>query len=340
MNNKLPVKILIRADADAIIGMGHLSRCRSLLISLHKYLPLSKTTIITQNKKHIYRFLDDSVDTHLIEIYSIKESFYIFKKTGFDIVIIDTPKIANEFFEYKTKILTVIDDKGIGLSQQDVLIQPNLGKSLTKRCGQYYLHGGKYVILHPYFSKYSKLKRIINNHVQNMVVCFGGSDQCQITLKIIPVLLKLEKNLQINIVLGHAFTNIDEVKKLIENDKRFNISIAVNDMAKILWKSDIAILSGGTMLYEACSLGTPSIIIPQNKAQDQEALLFHNQKAIINYGQIQNFSHKSIKDKIESIMQNFSLRNSLSTNARKIVSMDGADRIASNILNFLFKKNN
>jgi len=269
MEKKLPVKILIRSDADATIGTGHLSRCRSILINLQKFLPFCKTTIITHNKKLVNRFFDDSVDSDFIEIFSLKEAYNILRSKDFDIAIIDTPNVANEHIEYKAKILTVIDDEGIGLSHQDVLIQPNIGKASTQHCGQHYWYGGKYIILHPYFSEYSKLKRIINAHVQHIAVCFGGSDHCQITLKIIPILLNLKNNLEVSIVLGHAFTHIDEVMKLIGNDKRFNINIAVTDMARILWKSDVAILNGGTMLYEACSLGTPALIISQNNEQNQ-----------------------------------------------------------------------
>jgi len=315
--------------------MGHLSRCRSLIISIINDFPLCRINIITNNTKLVDRFIGEYVESLFFESYNVAEAQQIIELKRFDIVFLDTPNQANENFEYKTKILAVIDDNGTGVLGQNVLIQPNMGKPVAHNCNYHYWYGSEYILLNPSFSNYSSRQRFINDQVQNILVCFGGSDPGHITQKILPVLKNLNKLLKINIVLGHSFQYIDDVYSLVERDERFNVKVAVSDMPKMLWETDIAIISGGSLLYEACALGTPSIVISQNNDQHEEALIFDNKHATINAGTIQNVNHKLLHEKIEYLLNKYSLRKKISETSRKIVTGNGAKHIISRLFNLL-----
>lgn len=321
---------MFRVDADENVGLGHLSRCRSLMQSLSS-LAECKFSVATNNEDVAKAFIPKLN----FDLYDGNNSF---ENQSFDLAIVDVPDVANKkkgwHFQKLANLIACIDDEGPGLNCQDIFIRPNLFNlpKPLKILSENYWSGRDYIILHPDFTHQAQQRKERNRELKELLVCFGGSDPCGLTLRIIPLLKKLDREITIHLVLGAAFRLWKEVLAELENESRFRITYNIPNMANALWKSDMALISGGTLLYEACSLGIPSVVICQNKSQDVEAAICDAAGAVINLGSNEAVSDDKILFTVQQIIKDVSLRENMGRKGKEIIPSDGTMRIASKLL--------
>jgi len=329
------VSVYFRVDADESLGLGHLSRCRSLMLAFSNVAKCN-FSIVSNNKNVVRKFISN-VD---FDLYDIKHSF---KKHHFDIAIIDLPDTATrgrekEDLNKPSGLIACIDDEGPGLYCQDVLIRPNLlnlpNQSKMKIPLNNYWSGRDYIILHPDFITHDSQKINRSRKVKELLVCFGGSDPSGLTLRVIPLLKKLKMDIKIHIVLGAAFPWGKKVASTLDSSPCFSISYNISNMAQIFQKADVALISGGTLLYEACSLGVPSIVISQNKSQEKESKICHAARAVVNLGVNEAVSDNKIFSILQQVIEDGSLREDMAREGPKIVSPYGAMRIVTKLLSY------
>jgi len=331
------VSVYFRVDADEKLGLGHLSRCRSLMLA---FLNAFQCT-----------FSIDSADKGLVKrfIPNIDFDFYGSGRshTGqhFDIAIVDVPEIAHKKKEHLggiSDLIVCIDDEGPGLAYQDILIRPNL-LNLTKPLGTVissdcYWSGRDYIILHPDFAVAADQKKSQNKKVKELLVCFGGSDQCGLTVRVIPVLRNLATDIKIHIVLGAAFRQDAEVASVLKGDPRFSVSRNLSNMAQHFRNADVSLISGGTLLYEACSLGVPSVVVSQNEPQETESRICAAAGAVLSLGVNSSISDDELFAGLQRLIEDGSLRENMAKQGPGIVSPDGAGRIVSRLRSYIRKE--
>lgn len=320
--------ICLRVDADEKLGLGHLSRCRSLMLAFSSLAECNFSVV--SNKKDIVKKFIPNINFNLFDVDNP------FEGQHFDLAIVDVPNIANKkrHFQGFADLIACIDDEGQGVNCQDIFIRPNLLNlpKPSKILSENYWSGSDYIILHPDFVHQAQQKKVRSGEVKEMLVCFGGSDLCGLTLRAIPLLKKLDNEINIHLVLGAAFQWRKEVLSALENKSCFKVTHNISNMAHALWNSDVALISGGTLLYEACSLGTPSVVIPQNKSQDVEASICHDAGAVINLGVNEAVSDDKILVALQQIIKDASLRANMESKGKEVIPSDGTMRIASKLL--------
>lgn len=333
MQTKNIFSVYFRVDADDKIGLGHLSRCRSLMLAFSNVAKCD-FSVVSNNKNVVRKFISNTD----FNLYDVKHSF---KKRNFDIAVIDLPNMATrgrekEDFNKLSGLIVCIDDEGAGLSCQNILIRPNLlnlpKSSKIKIPLNNYWSGRDYIILHPDFMSQPLRKRGRGKKVRELFVCFGGSDPSGLTLRLIPLLRRLGGGIKIHIVLGAAFPWGKRVSSALDSLPYFSISRNISNMARILQKADVALISGGTLLYEACSLGVPSIVISQNRAQEAEAKICHAAKAVFSLGANESVSNEKILAALQQLTEDEILREKMAGKGPKVVSRNGAMRIVLKLL--------
>lgn len=306
------ISVCFILKADKKIGGGHLVRCRVLAEALKKQAGCK------------------------VKFFSGASSV---KGPGFDICITDSPDINRKDLgrlKKYTKLLVSIDDGNNIYFSSDILISPNVNPDVRHRFSRStkYLSGRDYIILKEGFEKTAHKRRDISKDPRHIFICFGGSDPNNLTERLIKILKDsaADKKIKINLVLGPLFGSAKRVETLIAYDNRYVLRKGVSDLAGILQKCDLAIISGGTLLYEACILGAPAIVISQNKRQDREAGFFAAKKAVVNLGTFNGKAGSRVLPLIVELLSDYKRRKQLSVNARRLISGRGADRIASLIL--------
>ena len=323
------ISVCFRVDVGRKLGLGHLSRCRSLMLAFSN-LAACHFLVVTNDKELVGKFIS-GID---FDLYGKNSSF---KNKHFDIGIVDVPGIATrkkEKFLEASGLIAAIDDEGPGLPEQDILIRPNLLDlpRPSKIAKNNYWSGWECIILHPDVELQALRKRTVEKESSKLLVCFGGSDPCGLTLRVIPLLKKVANGMKVHVVIGSAFSRKKDVVSMIGRDSRFLLSVNVSNMGKTLRAADVALISGGTLLYEACALGVPSLVLSQNAAQDAEARVCRAAGAVLKLGLCTTVADEAISAGLERIVRNYSLRIKMASKGPRIVAPNGARRIASRLL--------
>jgi len=110
---------------------------------------------------------------------------------------------------------------------------------------------------------------------------------------------------------------------------------APSSLADEMAACDLAIVSGGTLAYEACALGRPAIVISQNEDQACEAAVLATEGAILDAGRHDRISDAEVVRVIRQIWDNPAKRLAQAKRAGLFVPRDGALRVATAILDQL-----
>lgn len=179
-----------------------------------------------------------------------------------------------------TRRMMVIDDLADRPHDCDLLLDQNLG-----RTGQDYvdlLHsatailiGPQYAILRPEFAKLrhqSLARRAQNPQLKHLLISMGGVDKGNATGQVLSALkdCKLPSDLRITVVMGPHAPWLEQVKiQAAYLQWPTEVLIGVNNLAKLMAHSDLAIGAAGGTAWERCCLGLPSLVLVQ--AENQQA---------------------------------------------------------------------
>ena len=322
-------KILFHFEVDEQVGLGHLCRCRAIAIEFAEHADVE--IVLSSLREGLVRSAFRGV------VYKLISPEDIFGETLFDVAVVDVPGFswqAQQSLNSICKLFIGIDDSGTGPFVYDVLIRPNflpLPAVQMSKVGAEIWAGKDYIVLHPVFAKLKpqsdKCKK-----AKDILVCFGGSDPAGLTLRVIPVLRQSPVDIRINIVIGQGFSQPEQIVDLIGGDKRFRVLLNVPNLAEMFSICGAALVAGGTLMYEACALGVPSVVICQNEEQKQEAAIFAGQHAVLNLGSAADVSYNIIINTVEKVCYDINLRKELSRNAKEMVPRTGVRRVTTTIL--------
>lgn len=268
------MNILFRADSSSSIGTGHIMRD----LVLAKQYSDDKTVFAAQeldgNINH--KIKEAGYGVEILESNSIKELIELVKKHSIDLVVIDHYGIDYKY-EKKLKKRTGVEilsfDDTYEKHHCDILLNHNISadkkkykdlvpKSCELRCGS------KYTLLRDEFIEEKEKKRKVkNSKVKTVFVAMGGADHSNINIKILKVMEKFD-NLKVNLVTTTANKNLEELKEYVKEMKRINLHVNSNKIAKLMAKSDFAIVTPSVTLNEIYFMEIPFIAIKTAKNQD------------------------------------------------------------------------
>lgn len=331
------MKILFRLEATPELGSGHLMRCLALAEKLKESISNVDITFITssnavgeQVKSYDYKLINLPPSKNVVEEIRYYEKYL--KKA---IVITDIPDISEDYLKTLKKevwLLVSIDDGSDTVFYSDILINPNHNPNINYSYSsktQYY-SGAKYVILKKAFEKYAVKKKRLRREVKSLFICFGGSDRNNITKKILNMIREMDVN--ITVVIGMMYPYYNELVKDIKEHINIQIKRDAHNMDELIYDADLAIISGGTLLYETCAVGTPAIVICQNEEQNRESEFFAKNNASINLGMFDNINEDTARNTILKLISDYDTREQLSKNTKQLIDGKGADRIVNIIL--------
>jgi UDP-2,4-diacetamido-2,4,6-trideoxy-beta-L-altropyranose hydrolase len=257
----LKSKLFFRADGNSKIGLGHITRCLSIIQMIGDYFDC--VMIVNNADKSVLniindvcRFIDLEVEDPFKEIEKIRNivqntDIFIIDGYGFDLTYqIEIKKIA--------KKLVAIDDLSgkefavdVIINHGDILVLPIYQNLLE---AQIY-SGFNYLIVRPDFIKSSLLKKNIKK-INTVFVCMGGADPFNITTKVIKACSQCDFIQKIIIVIGGAYNHKSDLNRLIANINNVSIELIENataiQMVNSIAKSQIAISTSSTISLEIC----------------------------------------------------------------------------------------
>ena len=301
--------VVIRADANSKIGMGHVMRCLSVADALLKrgeevlFVTADDTPVPLLTKKGVpYRVLHTDyadMEAELPKLWNALSELpqgpgepeaALPQRNTF--ILVDSYYVTEKYLAaLKKRITTIYMDDIYAFSYPvDMLINYNIyGEEMGYEKDAAFadtklLLGTKYVPLREEFSAgagYVQSRKELSLGAANVtpaeeggiLITTGGSDSFNLAGQLLMEAMKYDalKEKEYHVVSGSLNPHIGELQALAQKHENIHIHCNVTNMAELMAESEVALSAGGSTLYELCAMGVP--VIAFSFAENQERLV-------------------------------------------------------------------
>jgi UDP-2,4-diacetamido-2,4,6-trideoxy-beta-L-altropyranose hydrolase len=349
----MKTEIVFRLDAGTKSGYGHLSRCLSLADELFNYFLISLIIksddeskvldfIRDKSKFSSYKkilFLDKNIKVQedllylnktlksnngflILDHYSVDEPYQLFlKQNGVKWLQFDShakQKFYGDFVLHASPGATETLYKPLVSNQNSIL-----------------LLGTKYAIVSKSFQE-KRLSIKSREKIKNIIICFGGGNDGGATSKCLDLLNeKITKFHQIYVITTDKNPELCKLEKNVNENDHLHLIVNCNHVYDYMAKCDVAIITPGTLSYEAACLGLPMLLITIAENQNMNAKAWAEVGAAINLGSYKSLTKKNLNSKLSLLINNPDILNAMSVNSLNSVDGNGASRVRDYILSIL-----
>ncbi|MBN1930571.1 MAG: UDP-2,4-diacetamido-2,4,6-trideoxy-beta-L-altropyranose hydrolase [Desulfobacterales bacterium] len=354
--------LLIRADATAQIGTGHVMRCFALAQAWKKhsgnvfFISYCENQYIQNLIKHSgidfiklespFATSEELNDTFSVIENIIPKSHDIETMTSTfpnqpssknaTWVVVDGYHFHEEYINgiHNAGFRTlVIDDMAhLPYYHADIVLNQNIHADVsTYRCDKNttVLAGNDYVLLRSEFLSWKNWKKSISQIPKTLLVTSGGSDYHNVNLKVIKAIQSTNvSNIVVYIIAGPSNPYLALIKKELKHSV-FSSKLLhhVENMPELMARADLCISAGGSTCWELAFMGVPTLVVvtAENQINVAEGLLKNG--AAINLGWHEKLSSEDISAELTNLIQSEELRNRISHRARQLIDGNGIDRV-------------
>ena len=332
------IGLLYRVDGNHEMGLGHLVRARSLCAEFMR-LGIKPVILSFAEQELLDEFFPDNITVYKIPELENELDYITYLTQYLNIrILIQDIRDTEDFYCRCIKSLGLFligfDDLGEGRELCDILIDANL----PEQDGDYEnvpfrFFGEKFMVLDPLFTEYNLKDKTVPRKVENILISFGGSDPRGLTQWSLNMLYDVLKDYNVSVVAGKGIKDKNEIKRCC-NNQGFKYVYNCSNMAELLYEADLAIISGGITLYEAASVGTPSVVIPQVDHQYEIGKRFERMGISVCPGDGNELDRGEIINTLNKLIDNHNLRRKISAAGKKIIDAQGVYRIG-NVIEFV-----
>lgn len=335
------MKVILRADASAQIGAGHLMRilvlskelvsagheviiwtCLQSLNSigwLQEYLTNSGISCIdSENNELAYSLLErEQPDWLVVDSY-----------------LIDPRDIA--LARDLCKVLAIIDSESRGIDADLYLDQSSDIKNYSEIISSTLLDGPKYSLVRKDLPLFWNSESEITSQEETILIILGGSDASNSQNA---VLSSLEKILRVSSI-DFVSACPEKVSNSLQINKSINIHKNSADVINSLKRPTIVITAAGTSVLEFCTLGVPTIAIAVAKNQLSNMNSLERFGCVIGIDWTEEIDTDSLSSAVDKLLDAPLLRKRMSNNAIKHIDGLGAQRVRKTMESYLGPRDN
>ena len=274
-----PPKILIRADADANSGTGHLMRCLAvaeavvekgtLPILLYHHAPAS---ILERFSELGVSIVELHTTPHGLEDAQACDE--VCQKEKCPWILVDGYLFDKPFFETlqnrKTKTIVIDDFARPPVLLADLIVNP----SPKATAGWYQDHPSLLLGLSfiPLRAEFRNQSHSFSSHHTQILITTGGGDDLNITPVIIRTLLShLSPLITLKVIIGAANPHRDLLFENFANTPYLSLIENISHMAAEISQSNLVITGAGSTVWECLALGRPllTMILADNQIDNE-----------------------------------------------------------------------
>jgi len=343
--------ILIRADASAAIGSGHVMRCLALAKAWQRsggrvcYLTAENIGALDQ------RFAEEKIQHERMIVQpgtpeDAEQTVAWARRLHAQWVVVDGYRFKPDYIHRLkmsgVRVLVLDDDARFDFYEADVVLNQNLDaspESYKRAASTHLLLGANYVLLRPEFLV-EHPRREIAGVERKFLVTMGGSDSENVTSHVVRALPGLGNDFEATVVVGggspHFESLHESLQALVERlPVKVRLERSLANMAPIMNWADVAIAAPGGTCWELAFLGVPMILITLSRDQERNAETISKTGAALCLGWHANLSEPEIGDAIKKLMNSADGRRELSERGQKLVDGQGAARVVEFLQNCL-----
>ena len=335
--------LLVRADANAQVGTGHLMRCLALaqawqaqggeaifvtacdsdgllqrlrdegfqVVELEKTYPdpaeWEATSQVLAGHPDAWVALDGY---HFDPAYQRRV-----KRAGHPLLVIDDMAHLDHYYA------DVVLNQNIHAAQLDYSCEPDTRLLL----------GTDYVLLRREFWLWRDWEREIPDVARRVLVTLGGGDPDNQTLKVIRALQQVDVDgLEATVVVGASNPHFEELEIAVHHSS-FDIRLVrnVSNMPELMAWADVAVTAGGSTCWEITFLGLPSVVLILAENQREVAEGLDEYGAALNLGWYTGISESSLTQVLKEIMHKPARREAMSKKSKELVDGAGVERVSA-----------
>lgn len=332
--------LLIRADASAAIGTGHVMRCLALAQAWQDAGGRA-VFAIAEGTESIWARLT----SELCEVVNLSgggndlsHTVSLARERDCDWVVVDGYQFDADYQDgLKAADLKVLFLDDYGHAQHyaaDLVLNQNISATpilySDRQRDTRLLLGPRYATLRREFSRWSSWERKPSVDCHHLLVIMGGSDQANVTVTVIEGLRQAAiDNLEVTVLVGGSNPHFAGLQALAANSGlKLKLRRDVSNIGEIMAAADIAISAAGSTCWELCLLGLPSLLIDVADNQSAVAKALHERGCAVHIGD-HSVSPETVSEKLRCLAMNHELRQSLARRARELVDGKGAARVVS-----------
>lgn len=330
------MNILLRADASAKTGGGHMGRCIALAQELGARGNLVEfatraddrlgTSMLTRAEIP-FRILDCNDDWQS-DAKATRET-----AQASDWVVVDhyglDDRWETQIKESGSKIL-VIDDLASRRHDCDILV--DAGRAPGSDAYRDLLPPASAVLLGPRYSILrrefrERQRRAPRTRKKNILVFFGSVDGSELTIPVLEALDGVDHRASLNVHV--VVTDANPRRRQVRQFEGVIVHENVPSMATVLGDMDMAIGAAGLSMWERCRMGIPSLTIAVNDNQKPGLEIAASAGAIVPLALEDARSSRILHETVSAFVANRSALEAAGSSARQLVDGKGAVRIAS-----------
>lgn len=338
--------LVIRADASAQIGTGHVMRCLALAQAWHARG--GNAILVSQELAPV---LEQRIQTEQIALVPVRLGLNLAEDAA---LLIETTRSQNaewivvDGYQFDANYQRVIREAGFKLLvlddigdcehyYADLILNQNLHATpeLYARRESYtkLLLGNRYVLLRREFLEWRAWERQIPDVAKRILVTLGGSDPQNVTLRVMQALDEIaNEGLESIVVVGATNPHVNELEDAAAQS---HITMRVKKNATTLpalmaW-ADVAIAGAGSTCWELAFMGLPSVVMPLAENQKPIAQELAARQIFLSLQELTQANKGDFVKVISEMCLDSAKRAEMSQAARALIDGEGAARVAQEL---------
>lgn len=219
------------------------------------------------------------------------------------------------------------EDLGSGVAEADVVINALYE---VPHPSPHVHTGADYYCLREEF--FSATRDDTRDEVGRVLVCFGGTDPSRLTLRALEALASLDGSFATDVVLGPGYDDPDGVRRIAAAlPGEVEIVQKTKVMSQYMERADLMLTSGGRTVYEAASIGVPTVVLCQND-RELEHLFASPSNGFLNLGLGADVSAERLADEIGALVADPARRKDMQRRMWRWEAHAGIERVLALIV--------
>jgi len=336
--------LLIRADANVVMGTGHVMRCLALAQAWQDDGGRVVFAMAPPASSVRQRLLNESVKIlEMAQPAGTREdaarTAALAREHEAAWVVVDGYQFGADYQQAlksaNLKILFLDDYGHADHYFADVVMNQNVSAEdcpyENRETYTRLLLGPKYCLLRREFNQWREWRREILPAGHRVLVTMGGSDPQNFTARAIDALnLIADDNLEAAVIVGGSNDHFESLEtRAAKAGKKISVCRDVSNMAERMAWADVAVSAAGTTCWEMCLLGLPAILVDLAENQIPVAKALDQRGCAIYLGGPGEVSSQRLASQMESLMGSRADRQALSVRCRELVDGRGAQRVVA-----------
>jgi UDP-2,4-diacetamido-2,4,6-trideoxy-beta-L-altropyranose hydrolase len=353
---------VIRVDASAAIGIGHVMRCLTLAEALRKRdvavmfvcrehdghmcdrivaqnIPVTRLSVsyqaLTVDDSRAYAawvgapWWQDAEQTRAaIEASGFRPDWAIVDHYGLD-------HRWESVLRRSVDHIMVIDDLADRRHDCDLLLDQNLVADLSTRYADRVpetcvtLLGPDWALLQPLYAELRERTPPREGAIHRVLVSYGGADMDNLTGRTLAAILRLERtDIEVHVVTAADAPHAAAVREQVAKKTNVHLHSGLCSLAPLIAHADLAIGACGSSVWERLCLGLPSLVVTLADNQRHNAAELHRRGLVQWLGHYDEVSERMLEQVLRELISR-GLNESWSLKCRSVVDGKGLDRVCT-----------